>query len=103
MISKVMGQILIIAYHKNKFDRGFDRLINVWGGDHHGYIARMEAAIQALGYSKDKFSVKVIQMVSILEQGETLRMSKRSGRSEERRVEKERRWRRRRERDTRDV
>lgn len=68
-----------IAYHKNKFDRGFDKLINVWGGDHHGYIARMEAAIQALGYSKDKFAVKVIQMVSILEQGETLRMSKRSG------------------------
>src|SRR5699024_6599166 len=68
-----------IAYHKNKFDRGFDKLINVWGGDHHGYIARMEAAIQALGYSKDKFAVKIIQMVSILEQGEALRMSKRSG------------------------
>lgn len=68
-----------ITYHKNKFDRGFNQLINIWGGDHHGYIGRMEAAIQALGYDKDQFEVKIIQMVNILEKGETLRMSKRSG------------------------
>lgn len=68
-----------IAYHKNKFDRGFDKLINVWGGDHHGYIARMKAAIQALGYAQNKMTVKIIQMVSILEKGEALKMSKRSG------------------------
>lgn len=68
-----------ITYHQNKFDRGFDELINVWGGDHHGYIPRMEAAIQALGYNKDQFEVKVIQMVNIIEEGEKLRMSKRSG------------------------
>src|SRR5699024_7815440 len=68
-----------IAYHKNKFERGFDQVINVWGADHHGYISRMEAAIQALGYEKDRFTVKVTQMVSLLEKGKTLRMSKRSG------------------------
>lgn len=68
-----------ITYHQNKFDRGFDELINVWGGDHHGYIERMKAAIQALGYHEDQFEVKVIQMVNILERGKTLRMSKRSG------------------------
>jgi len=68
-----------IAYHKNKFERGFDQVINVWGADHHGYISRMEAAIQALGYAKDRFTVKVTQMVSLLEKGKTLRMSKRSG------------------------
>src|SRR5690625_3778302 len=68
-----------IAYHQNKFDRGFDKIINVWGADHHGYIARMKAALLALGYPEDKFSVKVIQMVSLLEKGEKLRMSKRSG------------------------
>ena len=68
-----------ITYHQNKFERGFDELINIWGGDHHGYVGRMEAAIQALGYEKDQFEVKIIQMVNILEKGETLRMSKRSG------------------------
>lgn len=68
-----------ITYHQNKFDRGFDELINIWGGDHHGYIPRMEAAIQALGYDKEQFEVKVIQMVNIIEEGEKLRMSKRSG------------------------
>lgn len=68
-----------IAYHKNKLDRGFDKIINVWGADHHGYIARMRAAIRALGYPEDKLEVKVIQMVNLLEQGQTMRMSKRSG------------------------
>lgn len=68
-----------IAYHKNKFDRGFDKIVNVWGADHHGYIARMRAALLALGYPEEKFDVKIIQMVNLLEKGETLKMSKRSG------------------------
>ncbi len=68
-----------IAYHKNKFDRGFDKIVNVWGADHHGYIARMRAALLALGYPEKKFDVKIIQMVNLLEKGETLKMSKRSG------------------------
>lgn len=68
-----------IAYHQNKLERGFDKIINVWGADHHGYIARMRAAIQALGYSREKFAVKVIQMVNLFEDGEKIRMSKRTG------------------------
>jgi arginyl-tRNA synthetase len=68
-----------IAYHKNKLDRGFDKLINVWGADHHGYIPRMQAAIQGMGYDKDTLDVKVIQMVSLFEKGEKLKMSKRTG------------------------
>ncbi|WP_100009839.1 arginine--tRNA ligase [Lentibacillus sediminis] len=68
-----------IAYHKNKMDRGFDQIINVWGSDHHGYIPRMRAAIQALGYPVEKFDVKTIQMVNLFEQGEKQKMSKRAG------------------------
>ncbi len=70
-----------IAYHKNKLDRGFDKLINVWGSDHHGYVARMQAAIQALGYPEDKLEVKIIQMVNLFEGGEKVRMSKRTGKA----------------------
>ncbi|WP_188456866.1 arginine--tRNA ligase [Virgibacillus oceani] len=70
-----------IAYHQNKLERGFDKVINVWGADHHGYIPRMRAAIQALGYSRDKFEVKIIQMVNLFENGEKLRMSKRTGKA----------------------
>ncbi|MEC2157987.1 arginine--tRNA ligase [Virgibacillus halodenitrificans] len=70
-----------IAYHKNKLDRGFNKIINVWGADHHGYIPRMRAAIEALGYSADKFAVKIIQMVNLFENGEKLRMSKRTGKA----------------------
>lgn len=68
-----------IAYHQNKLNRGYDKLINVWGADHHGYIPRMKAAIQALGYDADKLDVKIIQMVNLFEEGEKLRMSKRTG------------------------
>ncbi|WP_164667546.1 arginine--tRNA ligase [Virgibacillus doumboii] len=68
-----------IAYHKNKLERGYDQIVNVWGGDHHGYIARMRAAIQALGYPAEKFNVKVIQMVRLFENGELVKMSKRTG------------------------
>ncbi|MEN1967600.1 arginine--tRNA ligase [Lentibacillus sp. N15] len=68
-----------IAYHQNKLERGFDKIINVWGADHHGYVPRMRAAIQALGYAKEKFAVKIIQMVNLFENGEKIRMSKRTG------------------------
>lgn len=68
-----------IAYHQNKLDRGFDKIINIWGADHHGYIERMRAAIRALGYPEDKLEVKIIQMVNLLEKGQTMKMSKRSG------------------------
>src|SRR5699024_1965588 len=70
-----------IAYHKDKLERGFDKVINVWGADHHGYVARMSAAIQALGYPEDKLSVSIIQMVNVLEDGEIVRMSKRTGKA----------------------
>lgn len=70
-----------IAYHKDKLDRGFDKIINVWGADHHGYVPRMRAAIQALGYPVEKFDVKIIQMVNLFEGGEKIRMSKRTGKA----------------------
>ena len=68
-----------IAYHKNKFDRGFERLIDVWGADHHGYVPRMKAAIAALGHSPDSFEVLLIQFVNLLRNGELVPMSTRSG------------------------
>ncbi len=64
---------------KIKFVRGFDKLINIWGADHHGYIPRMKAAIQALGYDRDKLEVEVIQMVQLYKNGEKYKMSKRTG------------------------
>ncbi|WP_430790130.1 arginine--tRNA ligase [Virgibacillus flavescens] len=70
-----------VAYHKDKFNRGYDKIINVWGADHHGYIPRMRAAIQALGYEKENFEVKTIQMVSLFENGEKVKMSKRTGKA----------------------
>lgn len=70
-----------IAYHKNKLERGFDQIINVWGSDHHGYVARMSAAIQALGYPEEVLEVKIIQMVNLFEGGEKIRMSKRTGKA----------------------
>lgn len=70
-----------IAYHKNKLDRGFDQLIDIWGADHHGYIPRMKAAIQALGYDADTLEVEIIQMVNLFENGEKVKMSKRSGKA----------------------
>ncbi|MBR1617305.1 arginine--tRNA ligase [bacterium] len=66
-----------IAYHKNKFDRGFDRLINIWGADHHGYIPRMKAAMEALGYDSNKLEVLLGQLVNIIQDGEVQRMGKR--------------------------
>lgn len=69
-----------IAYHKNKFDRGFDRVINVWGADHHGHVARMKGAMKALGYDPDALQVILMQLVRLIQDGEVVRMSKRSGR-----------------------
>jgi arginyl-tRNA synthetase len=68
-----------IAYHENKFARGFERLIDFWGPDHHGYIARMSAALQALGHPKEVFAVSIIQQVNLLRDGQPVKMSKRAG------------------------
>lgn len=68
-----------IAYHEDKIVRGFDKLINIWGADHHGYIPRMKAAIEALGYERDTLEVEVIQMVQLYKNGEKFKMSKRTG------------------------
>jgi arginyl-tRNA synthetase len=68
-----------IAYHKNKFDRGFHNLVDVWGADHGGYIKRVEAAIKAVTSGKAVLDVKVVQLVRLLRSGEPVKMSKRSG------------------------
>ncbi len=70
-----------IAYHEDKIQRGFDKLINIWGADHHGYIPRMKAAIEALGYEKDTLEVIVSQMVQLYKDGERMVMSKRTGKA----------------------
>jgi arginyl-tRNA synthetase len=70
-----------IAYHENKYSRGFDKLINIWGADHHGYIPRMKAAMQALGYRPDQLHVIINQMVSLYQGGEKVKMSKRTGKA----------------------
>ena len=70
-----------IAYHRDKYARGFDRVINLWGADHHGYIARMKAAVGALGYHPDQLEVLILQMVSLYRNGELVKMSKRTGQS----------------------
>lgn len=66
-----------IAYHKDKLDRGFDRLINIWGADHHGYIARVKASLEALGYDSDKLEILLGQLVNLIINGEEVRMGKR--------------------------
>lgn len=68
-----------IAYHKDKLDRGFDTIIDIWGADHHGYVPRVRSALEAFGLPKDKFKVILIQMVSLLRHGEPVQMSKRAG------------------------
>ena len=70
-----------IAYHEDKLRRGFDKLINIWGADHHGYIPRMKAAIEALGYDRDTLEVEVTQMVQLYKDGEKFKMSKRTGKA----------------------
>lgn len=68
-----------IAYLKNKFDRGFDKLIYFWGADHYGYIERMKAAVESLGHKKEQVDFIIMQMVRLLEKGKQVRMSKRAG------------------------
>jgi arginyl-tRNA synthetase len=68
-----------IAYHKNKYERGFSRVIDIWGADHHGYLPRMSAGIQALGYSPDALKIVLVQLVSLLRGGKPVGMSTRSG------------------------
>jgi arginyl-tRNA synthetase len=68
-----------IAYHKDKYDRGYDLLIDIWGADHHGYIPRMEAVIQALGYNRSTFKVILMQLVNLLRSGKQVSMSTRTG------------------------
>ncbi|MBO4948347.1 MAG: arginine--tRNA ligase [Peptococcaceae bacterium] len=68
-----------IAYHKNKFDRGFKRVINIWGADHHGHVARMKRSMDAIGYNGDDLTVLLMQLVRLYQNGEVVRMSKRTG------------------------
>jgi len=68
-----------IAYHQNKFQRGYQTVYDIWGPDHHGYIPRMKAAIEALGYSAKNFDVHIVQQVNLLRGGEVVKMSKRAG------------------------
>lgn len=68
-----------IAYHKQKFERGFDRVIDVWGADHHGHVSRMKAAMAALGFDPDRLQVLLMQLVRLYRGGEMVRMSKRTG------------------------
>ncbi|MFB1082037.1 arginine--tRNA ligase [Jeotgalibacillus sp. JSM ZJ347] len=70
-----------LAYHRDKFERGFDKVINIWGADHHGYIPRMKAAVEALGYNRENLEVEVIQMVQLYKDGEKMKMSKRTGKA----------------------
>ena len=68
-----------IAYHRNKYRRGFERVIDIWGADHHGYIPRMYAGIQAMGYSREALEIVLVQLVNLLRGGKPVAMSTRSG------------------------
>lgn len=68
-----------IAYHREKLERGYDRIIDVWGADHHGYVPRVRAGIEALGADRDRFAVVLVQMVNLTRDGEPVRMGKRTG------------------------
>ncbi|KXG74431.1 Arginine--tRNA ligase [Fervidicola ferrireducens] len=70
-----------IAYHKDKFDRGFVWVIDIWGADHHGHVPRMKGALAALGYDPDKLTIIIMQLVRLYRNGEIARMSKRTGRA----------------------
>lgn len=70
-----------IAYHRDKYNRGYDRMINIWGADHHGYVPRLKAAMAALGHDPDKLTVLITQMVSLYQNGEKVKMSKRTGKA----------------------
>jgi len=68
-----------ISYHRNKYARGFDDLIDIWGADHHGYIPRMQACVQSLGYEKDSLKIVLVQLVNLLRDGKPVAMSTRAG------------------------
>ncbi len=70
-----------IAYHRNKFARGFDTCIDVWGADHHGHVARMKGAMDAIGLDGNRLEVVLMQLVRLMRDGEVVRMSKRSGKA----------------------
>lgn len=68
-----------IAYHRDKFERGFEWLINLWGPDHHGYVPRLKAACQALGHDPDQIKILMVQLVTLYRKGQPVRMSTRAG------------------------
>ena len=68
-----------VAYHLDKLQRGFDTLINIWGSDHHGYIKRIAASIQSLGYDSSQFKVQLVQFANLIKDGSKIKMSTRSG------------------------
>lgn len=70
-----------IAYHRNKFTRGFDKAIDVWGADHHGHVARMKGAMEAIGISSDRLDVVLMQLVRLMKDGQPVKMSKRTGKA----------------------
>ncbi len=70
-----------IAYHVNKIERGFEELIDVLGADHHGYINRLKASLEILGYNKDMLDIEILQMVRLLKDGEEVKVSKRTGKT----------------------
>ena len=70
-----------IAYHKNKFNRGFDLLIDIWGSDHHGHVARMKGAMDAIGLDGNRLDIVLMQMVNLMRDGKPVRMSKRTGKA----------------------
>lgn len=70
-----------IAYHKDKFDRGFTRLIDVWGADHHGHVMRLKGAMNAIGYNGDKLDILLMQLVRLMRDGKPVKMSKRTGKA----------------------
>jgi arginyl-tRNA synthetase len=68
-----------VAYHKNKFERGFQKLVNLWGADHHGYVSRIQACVQMFGFSKENLSIILYQLVSLVRDGQPVTMSTRRG------------------------
>ena len=68
-----------IAYHRNKYERGFKQMINIWGADHHGYVCRVKAAMQAFDFDPDKLEILLLQMVALFRDGEMVKLSKRTG------------------------
>ncbi len=68
-----------IAYHRDKFERGFTKVIDIWGADHHGYVPRMKAAVAALGHERDSLGVLLVQLVSLVRDGQPVAMSTRAG------------------------